>query len=77
MAQKISEFIAKRFSDVDNRQAAIEAKLDHVLLNQELLGAYLGLTPGGATSEDLSSLGERIKTMKERIAAFDKQVTGS
>ena len=67
--------IQNRQSKLDDHLTAIEAKLDHVLLNQELLAAYLGLTPGGATAEELDALGARIQKTKEQIAQFDQSTT--
>ncbi len=67
--------IKNRQGQLDFHLSAIEAKIDHVLLNQELLGAYLGLTPGGATAEDLDALGARIQKAREQIAQFDRNTT--
>jgi hypothetical protein len=69
--------IKNRQNKLDDHLGAVEAKLDHVLLNQELLNAYLGLTPGGATAEDLDTLGAKLQKLKERIAQFDQSTTQS
>lgn len=67
--------IKATLADLSEQQNLMDLKLDHILLNQELVAAYLGLTPGGATAEDLDALGARIKAAKEQIANFDKTTT--
>ncbi len=77
LTQKVTEFVAKRFNESDSKQALLDAKIEHVLANQALLAAYLGMTPGGATAEDLDALGARIEAVKEAITNFSSQTTGS
>ncbi len=53
----------------------INSKLDHILLNQEALAAYLGMSPAGATPEELDALAARIKASKEAIQKFGQSTT--
>ncbi len=53
----------------------INSKLNLIIQNQELLAHYLGMTPGGATSEELAALFDRIKAAKEQVVQFDQQTT--
>jgi len=55
---------------------AINARLDHMDAKLDLLSAYLGLTPPGASPADLDALGARIAATKAQIAQFDQSVTG-
>ncbi len=55
--------------------SSTNAKLDVIMHQQELIMAYLGMTPGGATPEDLDALGAKIKVAKEAIQQFDSQTT--
>ena len=57
--------------------AEINARLDHIDAKLDLLSAYLGLTPPGASPADLDALGARIAATKAQIAQFDQSVTGA
>jgi len=78
LLRQISELLGEMLHNSEDLRkiALIDQKLDHVLLNQETLAAYLGMIPGsGATPEELDALGARIRESKDQIEQFNQTTT--
>lgn len=81
LLQSIKELLLEVFGGNRDDVKKLNDKLDAVLVTQELiltnqasLAVYLGMQEGrGATPEELTALGSRIKDAKDKLVTFDEQ----
>lgn len=59
---------------LNDKLDAVLVSLDLIIANQASLAVYLGMQEGvGATPEELTALGNRIKAARKQLVDFDEQ----